>query len=410
MISTFTHNPFEDTMKTPKASSRIFAFVLLTLTLCLIAAPVSEAAADRVLHTFGGASSYPSSGLVSDGAGNYYGVTEGAVYELSLAAGVWSYRTIQVLPAGRADFAGGNLVRDTAGNLYGSTWQGGSSGCGFIFELSPASSGSWTYSTLYNFNCTQGDHAGHTMVMDTGGNLYGVGQGGGVNDYGVAYELSPASGGGWTYTVLYNFTLAEGGGPQIGLVADASGNLYGANGYEIFELSPNGDGTWTESAAHVFTAEEGSNPLGDLSFDSAGNLYGTNQAGGKYEAGTAFKLTPNESGGWTSTILHSFVPKSPAGASPEGALSIDSAGNVYGTALATNGASGYGVVFKLAFVSGVWSEHVLHTFGGTPANDGSLPEFSLYLDNAGYIFGVTAGGGSSACSTNGCGTVYEVSQ
>jgi len=79
---------------------------------------------------------------------------------------------------------------------------GGTSGCGFIFELSPASSGSWTYSTLYNFTCSQGDHAGHTMVMDTSGNLYGVGQGGGVNDYGVAYELSPASGGGWTYTVL----------------------------------------------------------------------------------------------------------------------------------------------------------------------------------------------------------------
>lgn len=397
-------------MKTQKASSRIFAFVLFTLTLCLLAAPVSEAAADRVLHTFGGASAYPSSGLITDGAGNYYGVTEGAVYELSLVAGVWSYHTLQVLPGGKADFAGGNLVRDTAGNLYGSTWQGGADGCGFIFELSPALVGSWTFSTLFAFNCTNGAHAGHTMVMDSAGNLYGGATDGGSNDYGVAYELSPASGGGWTYTVLHNFTNAEGNGPQIGLVSDSSGNLYGATGYQIFKLSPNGDGTWAESTAYVFSAEDGSNPLGDLSFDSAGNLYGTNQAGGKYEAGTAFKLTPNGSGGWTSTILHSFIPKSPGGASPEGALTVDSAGNVYGTSNSTNGASGYGVVFKLALVGGVWDEQVLHTFGGTPANDGASPGSTLYLDGSGHIFGTTNAGGSAACSTNGCGTVYEVSQ
>jgi uncharacterized repeat protein (TIGR03803 family) len=400
-------------MNTQKASSRIFssrifAFVLFTLTLCLLAAPVSEAAADRVLHSFGGASSYPSSGLITDGAGNYYGVTQGAVYELSLVSGVWSYHTIQVLPGGLDNFAGGNLVRDTTGNLYGSTWQGGSSGCGSIFEISPATGGSWTYSTLYNFNCTEGDHAGHTMVMDAGGNLYGVGQGGGVNDYGVAYELSPTTGGVWAYTVLHNFTNAEGGGPQIGLVADSSGNFYGANGYQIFKLTPNGDGTWTESPSYIFTAKDGSNPLGDLSFDAAGNLYGTNQAGGKYEAGTAFELTPNGSGGWTSTILHSFVPGSPAGASPEGGLVVDSSGNVYGTAGSTNGASGNGVVFKLALVDGVWSEHILHTFGGVP--DGAAPEYSLYLNSSGLIFGVTVSGGSAACSSSGCGTVYEVAQ
>jgi len=184
-----------------------------------------------------------------------------------------------------------------------------------IFELSPASSGSWTYSTLYNFTCSQGDHAGHTMVMDTSGNLYGVGQGGGVNDYAWLTKLSPASAGAGPTPCFTISHWPKAAGLKSVLVADASGNLYGANGYEIFKLSANGDGTWTESASHVFTAEEGSNPLGDLSFDSAGNLYGTNQAGGKYEAGTAFKLTPNGSGGWTSTILHSFVPKSPVGAS-----------------------------------------------------------------------------------------------
>src|ERR1700722_952477 len=101
-----TRQTQRDTLKTQKASSRIFVFALFTLTLCLLTAPLSEAAADRVLHSFGGASSYPSSGLITDGAGNYYGVTQGAVYELSFVAGVWSYHTIQILPGGPANFAG----------------------------------------------------------------------------------------------------------------------------------------------------------------------------------------------------------------------------------------------------------------------------------------------------------------
>lgn len=368
----------------------------------------TNAANYRVLHTFGGAASYPSSGLISDGAGNYFGVSQGAVYELSLVAGVWSYHTIQVLPGGQADFAGGNLVRDAAGNLYGSTWQGGASGCGFIFELSPASGASWNFSSLFNFDCTYGAGAGHTMAMGISGNLYGVASNGGIYDYGVAYELSPSSSGTWTYAVLTQFSSDEGGSPQTGLIFDSSGNLYGGNEIAIFKLSPNGDGTWSESTAYTFDSNDGNNPLADLSFDSAGNLYGTNQSGGKYLSGTAFKLTPNGSGGWTSTILHSFSDKSAGGSSPESSLLVDSVGNVYGTA-GGNASSGNGVVFKLSLVDGVWGEHVLHSFEGTASSDGAAPEFSLYLDSSHRIFGATAAGGSAACSSTGCGTVYEVS-
>lgn len=261
---------------------------VLALALFAFATTASAATRYRVLHTFSGAASSPSSGLVADGAGNLYGVSSGAVYELSPVGSNWEYAHIALIPGGGSSIAAGNLVIDSLGNLYGSTWQGGSAGCGFVFEVSPAAGGSWTLSTIYNFDCTHGGHAGFTMAMDSAGNLYGGANLGGSNDYGVVYQLSPTSGGAWTYTVLHNFTNPEGNGPQVGVLFDSSGNLYGATENEIFKLSPNSDGTWNESDAYVFTAADGSNPLGDLAFDSAGNLYGTNQAGGEYESGVAF--------------------------------------------------------------------------------------------------------------------------
>lgn len=395
---------------------RIFPACLrssLRLALVLLTLPTASSAATKykVLHTFSGAASYPSSGLVADGAGNLYGVSNGAVYELSPLGSNWQYTALALIPGGRSSIAAGNLVIDSLGNLYGSTWQGGSAGCGFIFEVSPLAGGSWTLSTIYNFDCTHGGHAGFTMAMDSAGNLYGGANLGGSFDYGVVYELSPASGGSWTYTVLHNFTNAEGNGPQVGVLFDSSGNLYGATGTRIFKLSPSIDGTWSESDAYAFTAADGSNLLGDLTFDSAGNLYGTNQAGGRYESGVAFKLTPNGSGGWTGTVLHAFNFSGSGGYNPEGALILDPAGNIYGTASGSNRGQGFGVVFKLGLVSGQWVEQVLHTFTGLTGNDGASPQNSLYLNSAGFLLGVTNAGGSAACNpTSGCGTIYEVSR
>jgi len=150
MQTIVTHNPIRrDTMKARKASSPIFGLLSCSPSrFCLDPAPLSEAAADRVLHTFGGSSSYPSSGLISDGAGNYFGVTEGSVYELSLGS-----RSLELshpskfCPGAEGDFAGGNLVRDTAGQSY--TAQPGREAhpvAALSSNSPPASSGSWTYS------------------------------------------------------------------------------------------------------------------------------------------------------------------------------------------------------------------------------------------------------------------------
>lgn len=129
------------------------------------------------------------------------------------------------------------------------------------------------------------------------------------------------------------------------------------------------------------------------------------------KAAWRFKLTPNGSGGWTSTVLHAFNYKSSGGYDPEGALTVDAVGNIYGTASGSDSGRGFGVVFKLGLVSGQWVEQVLHTFTGLPGNDGASPENSLYLDSAGFLMGTTSAGGSAACNpTSGCGTIYEVSR
>jgi len=393
-----------------KISSRLSLAAAIVILLFPLSIP-SFAINYKVLRTFNGAPvDYPASGLIPDSAGNLYGVTSGAVYELSPVAGGYKYQTLALMTGGAADFAGGNLALDKSGNLYGATWQGGASGCGYVYEVSPGSGGTWTLSVIYNFDCITGAHASYTLHMDAAGNIYGGAHDGGSGDQGVAYELSPGASG-WTYTVLHNFLNSEGNGPQTGLIFDSAGNLYGANETGVFKLAPNGDGTWTETAAYTFTYDDGSNPMGDLIFDAAGNLYGTNQGSGKYFSGTAFKLTPNGSGGWTSTVIHAFnYMNTHDGYYPEGGLILDAQGNLYGTA-SYGGTAKYGIVFKLGLVNGVWAEQILHAFAGGTVKDGAVPQNSLYLDGLGHIFGTTAAGGNTGCSAaQGCGTIYEVTR
>jgi uncharacterized repeat protein (TIGR03803 family) len=130
------------------------------------------------------------------------------------------------------DGAGGtSLIMDAAGNLYGVTsaggiYQCGIFGCGTVFELSPMEGGGWTETVLYNFgNGTDGAEP-NGLIMDAAGNLYGLTEMGGLNGGGIAYELSPSQGGGWTETVLYNFSRGGGyGNGSYSLLRDAAGNL-----------------------------------------------------------------------------------------------------------------------------------------------------------------------------------------
>lgn len=240
-----------------------------------------------------------------------------------------------------AGVPGGSVVFDSAGNLYGTTEYGGTGdcsngidpnyGCGAVYKLTP-SGGGWTETVIYSF---QGGDDGETpwggMIFDASGNLYGTTAGGGSGSCGTIFELS-LSGSGWTKTILHNFQCTDGAGAWGDLIADQSGNLYGAtaggganNGGVVFELAH--PGSWTYNLLYSFPYN--TSPAGTLVFDGSGNLYGTTRAGGAYGDGTAYKLTPSN-GSWTETDLHDF--QSSDGVLPNGGPVLDADGNLYGTA------------------------------------------------------------------------------
>jgi uncharacterized repeat protein (TIGR03803 family) len=402
----------------------IFA-VLASLSLCARAQ-----AAETVIHAFdrGGDGVQPVAGLTSDEAGSFYGTTdfggaynEGSVFELTPTATGWSESVIYSFPGGASGFnpnyAG--VVVDSSGNLYGTTYSGGTSssacneGCGVVFELSPTSSG-WVETVIHSFTGADGSNPGGGLIFDSSGNLYGVTGLGGPSGTGVVFKLAPSAGT-WTESVLYAFPdTGKSGVNPWGVSMGADGNLYGTAVYggtygfgAVFKLAPNTTGGWTKSTIHAFTggAESGFSRTG-LIFDAAGNIYGmtSGQPGGAGN-GAVFKLTPTSGGGWKSSVLHSFTGGKDGGF-PAYNLTFDAAGNLYGATLAGGNVSGCenygcGVAFKLTPTpAGAWKETVLHTFTGR--NDGANPN-GVILDAAGNLWGTTVAGGA-----NKYGVVFEI--
>jgi uncharacterized repeat protein (TIGR03803 family) len=412
------------------------ATFLLILGMSTSAWPASY----KVLHSFKGGNSVPTSGLITDAAGNGYGSTwpgvevGGTIYELSAKAG---YQSLYYFSLNGSTGFGpqGNLVFDSAGNLYGTTIYGGRSGsncgslgsCGVVFELSPPSNGVglWTETVLYSFcsqgNCSDGANPQSGVIFDSAGNLYGTTSGGGDRGFGTVFELSPSSGG-WTETVLYNFcsqTLCvDGEWPYGGLVSDAAGNLYGtttAGGVAagtVFELVPTGRG-WTETTLYSFcslaSCADGGAPYAGVTFDATGNLYGTASGGGNLTCGgrgTVFELKPRVGGGWTETTLHTFGGRD--GAAPYAGVVLDPAGNVYGTTYQGGekgsgcGPFGCGTVFRLTpTVGGQWTE-TLFRFPSEAFGVG--PMAPVTLDSAGSVYGTTTSGGQ------GNGVTFRITQ
>ena len=305
----------------------------------------------------------------------------------------------------------GTMVFDSAGNLYGTTQQGGiipcgpQQGCGTVFELSPQPDGTWTPQVLYQFKGgTDGDLVYSGVIFDGAGNLYGTTAAGGANDYGTAYELSPGADG-WTETLLHTFADQAGDGeyPQAPLTFDQSGNLYGTTYVgrtpcdygTVYQLSPNPQGGWTENILHCFTgsAGDGTYPSTGLIFDPAGNLYSTTYIGPD-GTGSVFELSPS-GGSWMETVLYSF-PGGPA-VYPWAPLVRDKSGNLYGIF--------YGGVFELTPSGGGWTYSTIYE--SQPGLHGVAPN-SLIIDEAGNLLGTAEGGSSSNCHGGGCGAVFKL--
>lgn len=244
----------------------------------------------------------------------------------------------------------------------------------------------------------------------------------------VAITLGSAAGAHATEKVLHTFAGTDGAYPTSALIFDAAGNMYGITEEggnvtgscsptcgTVFRLSPNQSGGWTTTVLHTFNVNEGYFPLrSGLVLDSAGNLYGTTGLGGQAHAGTVFELSPMSNGQWRQIVLHSFSGGD--GDFPEGKLVFDAAGNLYGATrsggnLAACLGNGCGVVYELSPSSGGgWKQTVLYSFNGD--SDGGNPIAGLIFDAAGNLYGTTASGGKvdvGFCgAANGCGTVFKL--
>lgn len=352
----------------------------------------------------------------------------GTVFELTLVSdGGWAYRVIYAFRGGR-DGAGptGTLAVDSAGNLYGTTQAGGSNacsgGCGTVFELSPSSGGGWTENVLYRFSGANGQQPYAGVTLDAAGNIYGTtfvgGSGNCTDGCGVAYELTP-SGSQWNETVLYSFTGGNDGGyPVASMIFDSQGNLYGTAARGgigscggvtcgvVFELTPSGS-SWAETVLYSFKGgkQDGGGPIGALVFDPAGNLYGTTNGGGSQTCndgcGTVFELTPSANA-WTETVIHKFQSGWDGAVPYNVALVRDQAGALYGTTLLGGRSTcDCGTVFKLTPGSnGKWSRSSLYAFDG---KHGGNPDAGVTLDPKGNLYGTAGGGGA-----RGFGVVFEV--
>jgi len=341
---------------------------------------------ENVLWTSAGGSD-PSNirpGIVFDSAGNIYATSYnggtigcGTVFKLTHnSGGNWSESNLVSFGCGfnNDDLNGalpvGGVTLDSAGNLYGGTTQGGTGNNGVIYQLTPNSDGSYTENVIHNFTGgNDGAYPDHPfLIFDSKGNLYGSaalgGEGNctlfGTSTCGTIFEMTPQSGGTWSFKVIHTFTGGtDGGNPEGTLVFDKSGNLYGTTysggqyGFGVaFKLIPHANGKWGETVLHAFNDKggDGTNPLGGVIFDSAGSLYGTTTYGGTDQCfnapgcGVVYKLTPKSSGGTTETILARFHGAPNNG--PYNDLLMDGLGNIYGTCTGYNTYSN-GSVYEL---------------------------------------------------------------
>jgi len=285
-----------------------------------------------------------------------------------------------------ASFGGGNpyggLVEDNKGNFFGTTKSGGTNFDGTVFEIA---AGSWTYTTIGVFAGSNGANPQDTLILDSSGNLFGTTYGGGSSVYGTGtvFELPYNAGTGsyGTISTLASFNLTNGLYPQAGLVEDRSGNLFGTT-YRggssiygtVFEL-PYSAGTGSYGTIRTlasFNLTNGALPWGGLVEDRSGNLFGTTEEGGSSDAGTVFELPYNAGTGRYGAISTLASLNVTNGEYPEGGLVEDSSGNLFGST-AYGGSSDVGTVFELPYNAGTGGYGTISTLASFNVTNGTFP-------------------------------------
>ena len=339
------------------------------------------------------------------------------------------------------------LAIGTNNVLYGTTYLGGASGYGTVFQLAQGTGGAWTETVLYSFkNGNDGAYPASGLVLNSNGVLYGTTYGGGTAGLGTVYEVLP-SGSGWSEKVLYSFRgNTDGAYPIADMVLGSSGSLFGTtsqggsvtitnqpptcttstpctylNQGTIFELTPKGGGTWAESVLYTFTGgSDGGAPESGLIVGKNNVLYGSTFWGGSptncpvggypQGCGVVFQLAPKTGGTWTQSVLHTFSGVSPDGSHPYRNMTLNTSGALFGTTLSGGIISdvcfpdaypGCGTIFELkppTVKGGSWTKSNITTF--TEINGGGPNGVIL---NNGTLYGTTIFGGNSTS-----GTVYSM--
>jgi|HubBroStandDraft_1064217.scaffolds.fasta_scaffold00445_10 uncharacterized repeat protein (TIGR03803 family) len=388
------------------------AFVVLACSAVMFCAS-ALGQTNSVLYSFTGGSdgSGPSRALVSDAAGNLYGTTSvggissaeggnGVVFELSpVGGGLWA-ETVLYSFAGGSDgyWPTSGVIFDAAGNLLGVTEYGGADLQGTVYELSTASGGGWTHTVLYSFAGGSDGAIPESLIFDTSGNLYGTTVGGGTNNGGTAFELSPATGG-WSETVIARFP-----DPPTGpLAMDSNGNLYGttdgggtASQGSVYKLTHTAHGWELRTLYSFLGGTDGSNPQTGVSLGANSHLYGLTMQGGTAGTGTFFELVPGAGGNWTETLLYSFGSRRGDPTDPTSALTAEGPKTFWG-ASASGGTSGCGGIFNLTLGSSGWQERNVYESDCV----GAGPLGVAIVGSTGDLFGPGAGG------IYGAGDIYE---
>src|SRR5579872_2174533 len=315
-----------------------------------------------------------------------------------------SSESIQALNGALPD---GDLIADANGDLFGTTSVGGPDIVGTVFEIVKTAGGyASTPTTLATFNVDDGSEPLAGLLADANGDLFGTTRtGGGVFD-GNVFEIAKTTGGYVTTpTTLVSFNGDDGGLPEGSLIADSKGDLFGtasnggANGAgAVFEIAKTAGGyASTPTTLVSFNVYDGMEPSAGLLADASGDLFGTTRTGGAFGAGTVFEIAKTPTGyASTPTTLVSF-DAFVDGSLPVGSLIADSHGDLFGTTTA-GGPLGGGTVFEIVKTP--------TGFASTPtmlASNLGSPAGSLIADANGDLFGTDSEGGA-----NDLGTVFEI--
>jgi len=350
------------------------------------AAPVAGLTMDRAGNLYGTA-------LIGGQGFQYCNLGCGTVFKLTHGSSGWLFTPIYVFNGSDGANPQARVVFGPDGALYGTATQGGANGRGVVFRLQPpatfckAVQCPWTQTILHSFALSNdGSYPGSgDLIFDGAGNIWGTTGDGGDFFGGVVYELV-RSGNSWTENVIHNFgAVGDGARPSAGLTMDSQGNLYGTtqgggntNGGTVYQLTHSGSG-WTETVIHSFdNNSEGSIPYGGVIFDASGNLYGTTSAGGPSFSGGVYELTPS-SNGWVSNVLYMF---SNAYVGSRASLTFGSNGKLYGTLNIADVD-----VFELTQSGGSWSQT------GIYGRSNDVPSGNVIFDANGNLYTTGSQGG-----------------